>query len=135
MSAAPDGSWVATFWACLCHGGHKEDRNYALGHLGWSTDSPQAAWTALLDAGVKGTCCLQMEGHRGLQAEGPLALGQEKDHEWDQDRNVVDVELELAGHQVQLGIWDQDVDHLSGNPGKKEKHYKQPSRGDFTHFK
>lgn len=57
-----------------------------------------------------------MEGHRGLQAEGPLALGQEKDHEWDQDRNVAGVELEAAGHQVQWDIWDQDVDHLCGSP-------------------
>lgn len=87
-----------------------------MGHLVWDTGSPLAAWTVLLDVGVKGTCCLQVEGNRDLQAEGPLALDQEKDHEWDQNRNVADVEVEEVDHQVQLHILVQDVDHLCGNP-------------------
>lgn len=81
MSAAHDGLWEATAWARSYYEGHKEGRNYALEYLAWDTGSPQAAWTAFLDVAMKGTCCLQVEGHRGLQAEGSLALGQEKDHE------------------------------------------------------
>lgn len=65
-----------------------------------------------------------MEGHRGLQAEGPLVSDQGKGHEWVQDRNAADVEVEEVGLRVLLGIWAQDVAHLCGNSAKKNYYNK-----------